>query len=152
MDGYWVRTEVKVDLTTAEKKVINRPSSPRWELDVVAYKARENHLYVVECKSHFDSPGVRAACFDGPGSKDAARYKLFNEPDLRRVVFNRLSMQAAEAGASLPGPDIRLALACGKIRNDADRTAIRARFDAEGWGLWDEAWPCERLKRMASRG
>ena len=29
-DGYWVRTSVKVGLTTREKKKIGRPSSPRW--------------------------------------------------------------------------------------------------------------------------
>lgn len=61
MEGYWVRTEVKVHLTKEEKKAINRPSAPRWELDVVAYEARENLLYVVECKGHFDSPSVKAA-------------------------------------------------------------------------------------------
>jgi len=37
MDGYWVRTSVKVDLTKEEKVQIGRPSSPRWELDIVGY-------------------------------------------------------------------------------------------------------------------
>jgi hypothetical protein len=37
-EGYWVRTSVKVELTKEEKREIDLPSSPRWELDVVAYK------------------------------------------------------------------------------------------------------------------
>lgn len=35
--GYWVCTEFKVALTAHEKREINRPSSPRWEVDLVAY-------------------------------------------------------------------------------------------------------------------
>ena len=41
-DGFWVRTSVKVELTAEEKRKIGRPSSPRWELDLVAYKAKSN--------------------------------------------------------------------------------------------------------------
>ena len=35
MDGYWVRNSVKVGLTKEEIVSLSRPSSPRWELDVV---------------------------------------------------------------------------------------------------------------------
>jgi hypothetical protein len=65
MEGHWVRTSVKVDLTKDEKIQIGRPSSPRWELDIVAYGGRDNVLQVVECKSYIDSYGVRASGFDG---------------------------------------------------------------------------------------
>ncbi|HEY0160965.1 MAG TPA: helix-turn-helix domain-containing protein [Thermoanaerobaculia bacterium] len=43
-NGYWVRTSVKVALTPEEKREIGRPSSPRWELDVVAYCGLTNEL------------------------------------------------------------------------------------------------------------
>src|SRR5438552_9313534 len=36
-------------------------------------------------------------------------------------------------GACREGPQMRFALACGKIRNESDRAAIRAHFDARGW-------------------
>lgn len=58
MEGYWVRTSVKVELTKEEKRLIGRHSSPRWELDIVAYNGRDNLLRVVECKSYFDSVGA----------------------------------------------------------------------------------------------
>lgn len=138
MEGYWVRTSVKVGLTKEEKQLIGRHSSPRWELDIVAYSGRDNLLRIVECKSYFDSAGVRASCFDGSNPDHGKRYKLFNEPELRRVVFNRLCFQFTESGACQKEPKVRLALAAGKIRSEADRTAIRAHFDAEGWDFWDE--------------
>jgi hypothetical protein len=34
---YWDRTSVKVNLTRQDKLRIGRASSPRWEIDVVAY-------------------------------------------------------------------------------------------------------------------
>ena len=69
MEGYWVHTSVKVELTPDEKGQIARPSSPRWELDIVAYRGRENLLKVVECKSLLDSPGVKLRAFDGSRRK-----------------------------------------------------------------------------------
>jgi hypothetical protein len=68
------------------------------------------------------------------------------------VVFNRLCLQFTEAGACREGAQVRLALACGKIRNEADRTAIRAHFEARGWDLWDEPWLRQHLQRMADQG
>ena len=41
-DGYWVQSPYRVGLTKAEKVEIGRPSCPRWELDIVAYKANRN--------------------------------------------------------------------------------------------------------------
>ena len=152
MEGYWVRTSVKVDLTKEEKRLIGRHSSPRWEIDIVAYKGGENLLRIVECKSYFDSTGVRASAFDGSNPDHAKRYKLFNDAQLRRVVFNRLCLQLAASGACGNAPKIQLSLAAGKVRNDGDRAAIHAYFEEQGWELWDEAWLRERLRSMAQQG
>jgi len=150
-EGYWVRTSVKVELTKEEKREIDLPSSPRWELDIVAYKAKDNHLKVVECKSYLDSPGVRLRGFD-PNHADAVRYKLFNRPKLREVVFRRLRQQFVESGACLPEAKISLCLACGRIASELDRKGLSKRFAEECWELWDEAWLRARLKEMASGG
>jgi hypothetical protein len=45
-----------------------------------------------------------------------------------------------------------MALACGRIRNDADRAAIRAHFEGMGWELWDEPWLRQHLQAMANQG
>jgi hypothetical protein len=96
-EGYWVRTSVKVELTKDEKHQINLPSAPRWEIDVLAYKARENAILAVECKSYLDSPGVAMKGFDGTSDKAGNRSKLFNKSNIRDVVFSRLRPRRAES-------------------------------------------------------
>jgi hypothetical protein len=44
MKGLWVRTSVKVNLEPKDKETIGKPTSPRWELDIVAYSGRDNLL------------------------------------------------------------------------------------------------------------
>jgi hypothetical protein len=46
----------------------------------------------------------------------------------------------------------RLSLACGKVRNDGDRAAIRAPFAAQSRELCDEERLRERLQRMTQQG
>src|SRR5688572_10917612 len=95
-DGWWVQTSVKVHLTKEEKKLVGRQSSPRWELDVVAYKGVSNEILVVECKSFLDSRGVQwCELQDGHSS---TRYKLFREPVLRETVLARLATQMVAEG------------------------------------------------------
>jgi hypothetical protein len=151
MEGYWVRPSFKVELTKEEKRKIERPSSARWELDIVAYHVKKNTLYVVECKSYLDSVGVPAAAFSNADSDTAHRYKLFNEPTLRKVVFGRLCKQLVEAGACRKNPRVQLALACGKIKSDADRKKLHAHFKRKGWDLWDEDWLKTCVKRLANQ-
>jgi hypothetical protein len=152
MEGYWVRTSVKVELTKDEKQRIGKFSSPRWEIDVVAYSGRDNVLRVVECKSYLDSRGVLLRGFDGSDPKTAERYKLFSDPILRGVVFERLKLQLSESGACSEDAKVQLCLACGRVATDADRVGLHEVFKAQGWELWDEEWLRERLKRMASGG
>jgi len=152
MQGYWVRTSVKVDLTKKEKRAIGRPSSPRWELDVVAYSGRDNVLRVVECKSYLDSRGVALRAFDGSDKGFAQRFKLFGDKQLRKVVFARLCKQFAGSGACRPKPAVKLCLACGRIASDTDRKGLHKHFAQKGWELWDEKWLEERLRTMSGRG
>lgn len=152
MDGYWVRTSVKVDLTKEEKVLIGRPCSPRWELDIVGYCGRENVLLVMECKSYFDSRGVVLRAFDGSDSKSAERYKLFVDGRLREVVFGRLRKQLADSGACAPDATVKLGLACGRIATDKDREGLRKHFLDNDWDLWDEKRLHQRLKVMSERG
>lgn len=152
MEGFWVRTSVKVHLTKEEKVKIGRKSSPRWELDVVAYSAKTNTLHIIECKSYLDSRGVTLQAFDGRNTKQASRYKLFNDANLRKVVFNRLRLQLIESGACSKGVKMNLCLACGKIASDKNREGLKKLFKKQGWELWDEKWLKEKLGHMAAQG
>jgi len=152
MDGYWVRTSVKVDLTKEEKVSIGRPSSPRWELDIVGYSGRDNLLRVVECKSYMDSRGVALRAFDASDAKFAERFKIFHDDNLREVVFGRLRKQLGERRACAPDATVKLCLACGRIATAADREGLHRYFAEKGWDLWDEPWLREKLEQMSKGG
>ncbi len=116
--GWWIHMNYTVVLTPEDKREIKMPSAPRWELDLVGYKASTNTVRFIECKSYLDSAGVRYAAFeDPPDNVHAKRLKLFVKPDLRRVVFNRAVKQLQKDGMCRPRPTIKLALVAGHIKN-----------------------------------
>jgi len=147
--GYWVEESLKVALEKSEKIEIGRASCPRWELDVVAYKASTNEILAIECKSYLDSRGVSAAALIG--ESDTSTYKLFREPKLREVVFRRLAAQMYEKGSVLENPRVTLCLAAGLIRSSADRARLKEHFAGQGWLLFDEAWLVASLKAISGR-
>jgi hypothetical protein len=148
-EGFWVRTGFKVELMREEKIRIGRHSSPRWEIDLVAYSATSNQVLALECKSYLDSGGVHAAHF-AEGSRYAARYKLFHDATLRETVLERLRLQMTQCGLCPSDASIRLGLvhAHATSRNAA---LLREIFDANDWLLFGPDWIRERLGRM-SRG
>ncbi len=146
-EGYWVRTSVKVALSREEKLEIDRPSSPRWELDIVAYSGGRNELLVVECKSFLDSRGVYMTSSDGLNVNEDSRYKLFCDGTLRRVILSRLEKQLPDEGFCPPQTKATLCLAAGKIYGDP--LTLRAIFEKNQWMLFDTAWLTERLQRLA---
>src|SRR5262245_50181400 len=95
-EGYWTATSVKVNLTKEDKQRIGRASCPRWEIDVLGYRAKSNELLVVECKSLLDSTGVLFQ--SGKFVSKNNRYKLFSEPRTREVVCARLTEQLTKSG------------------------------------------------------
>jgi hypothetical protein len=149
-EGYWVRTSVKVELTREEKVRIGRHSSPRWEIDLIAYRATSNELLALECKSYLDSGGVHAAHFL-PGSKYAHRYKLFHDPVLRETVLERLRLQCVELGLCPADVSVRLGLSHGHVTSH-NAPLLAEIFDNEGWLLFGLDWLRAHLGRMADGG
>jgi hypothetical protein len=94
--------------------------------------------------------GVRSHAFDGTNEKAALRYKLFNNPVLREVVFNRLKAQLVETGFCGPDPSVALCLACGHIPSEGERAKLQNHFAQGGWILWDETWLRGRLRAMSA--
>jgi hypothetical protein len=148
--GYWVKTSFKVNLTKEEKRKIGRPSSPRWELDVVAYKGGSDTLLVIECKSYLDSPGVKVEGLKNGKYKE--RYKLFNEEILREVVFARLITQLVESGSCRKSTKLKLCLAAGKVATNKDREEISEYFKSKGWEFYSEEWINNELIKLSKSG
>lgn len=148
-EGFWVRPNFKVELTKEEKCHIGRPSSPRWELDLVAFKAGINELRIIECKSYLDSRGVGMNAFNGSNEKLTSRFKIFNEQQLFEVVKKRLVTQLLETKSILEEPKVILCLAAGKIASDEDKEALKALFMKNSWELLDDKWLCTQLASIA---
>jgi hypothetical protein len=87
-----------------------------------------------------------------PFARTRIRAKIETVMAYKNSDFKRLALQFTESGACAEEPTVRLALACGRIRNDVDRIAIRAHFEARGSELWDEPWLRKHLQRMAEQG
>ena len=149
-DGYWIQNTVKVELTKEEKVKIGRPSSPRWELDLLGYSAKRNELIVVECKSFLDSRGVAYGALTTDDPK--GRYKLFNDDNLRSVVFTRLICQMKKAGFIGGRTKLKLALVCGKIASSLDREKLHEYFKQKRWILWDDKWLVGKLREIPNEG
>ncbi|MGH8281163.1 MAG: hypothetical protein ACRERZ_03115, partial [Gammaproteobacteria bacterium] len=143
--GYWVEQSFKVRLEKSEKIIIGRPSSPRWEIDLLVYKAKSNELLVVECKSFLYSTGVSYSSF-GEGVKPD-RYKLFNDSKLREVVFGHLVKQLEMQNAILPHAHIQLCLVAGHIKS-GDKARLEKLFSERGWLLFGEEWLVKGLQDL----
>jgi hypothetical protein len=150
--GFWVRTSYKIKLTPEEKRAIGRPTSPRWEIDVVAFCAPKMELWAVGCKSFFDSTGVLAAPFTIEGHKGANRYKLFTEPITREVVMSALVRQLIEEGALSRDMKPRLCLAAGRIANQRAHDLLREHFLTQGWELLGPRELRDGLLNLAAGG
>ncbi len=147
--GYWTTPSFKVELTKAEKVKIDRESSPRWEIDLVAYKGSTNEVLAVECKSLLDSRGVT---FRNGKFEPEERYKLFTDKILRSVVLKRLGKQLQETGACAKFPRIKLCLAIGKIASKSDPDDLERHFKRNRWLLFDPEWVRVQLRNAATRG
>lgn len=148
--GYWTQTCLKVELTAEDKASIGRKSSPRWELDVVGYRGRDNSLLVLECKSFLDSTGVQTRTFLGENEDNEKYYKLFFEDATREVVLARLCAQLVHQGFCASEPTVKFGLAAGKIQGDAAK--LTAQFQNRGWELWTPQDIREELLKLADSG
>ena len=50
-EGYWVRQSFKINLTKQEKRDTGKPSMPRPEIDLLAFKQSRNEILAIEVKS-----------------------------------------------------------------------------------------------------
>jgi len=146
--GYWVHSSYKVCLTKQEKVRVRIPTCPRWELDIIAYRPKDNELLAVECKSFLNSTGVIYESFSGRDRKGAKRYKLFTDAKLRKTVLARLVKQLRKVGLVLSSPKVILCLAAGHIRK-GDKEKIQNHCEKNGWRLFGEDWFREEFEKLA---
>ena len=132
--GYWIQQSFKVELSKADKRHLGKPSLPRPEIDLLAYKAGTNELLVIEVKSYLDSYGVdwKKVCVAHKEMK--GRYKLFTNTKYRNLVLKRLTEQLSAAGSISKKTMPKLCLAAGKFKGGSEEP-LKKHFDRKGWGL-----------------
>ena len=148
-DGYWVHRGYKINLRPEDKRALGNPSMPRPEIDLVAYKAGTGELLSLECKSYFDSGGVHARDLL-PGGRNAQRYKMFVNADLRRMVLKSLVEQLIGSGTVAGTPIPKLGMIYGYATPSNTETLV-AHFEENGWGLYGPEWLRGHLQKMALR-
>jgi hypothetical protein len=154
-------------LRPEDKEEIERPSTPRPEIDILAYTpcgnmdmkppphrsllVEQNTLLWVECKSFLDSKGV---AFWGnvkdASNRGASRFKIFTDERYRRVVSNRLLNQVVQEGLTLPQPTLRYCLFAGHTYPKT-RNQLREHFQQQRWILCDEEAIREQVGALATQ-
>lgn len=150
-DGYWVRRSFKVNLTKEEKVRIGKPSIPRPEIDLLAFKLDRNEIIAFEAKSFLDSPGVALDELRKRHTIPAGRYKLFTCEGYRTIVFNRLLADLVALGMATPKTQIRLGLAAGRVRSGQD-DALATFMQKRDWVYWSPALIKQKVETLARRG
>ena len=151
-EGYWTIVGYKVNLSKAKKVELGKPSLPRPEIDILAYQVAQNLLLWVECKSYLDSRGVTIVPFTNKNDRGVDRYKVFTQPDYRRIVSAELVKQVVASQMALPNPTVKYCLAAGKIATEGDRKSIHQYFDQQGWLLYDDEWIKKQLIAASTGG
>ena len=148
-DGYWVHQGYKLDLSREQKQALGNPSMPRPEIDLVAYNAGTGELLSLECKSYFDSGGVHARDLL-PRGRNAQRYKMFVNADLRSIVLRRLTEQLVESGSVVGRPMPKLGMIYG-YATPSNTALLEQHFAENGWELYGPDWLKDHLQKMALR-
>jgi hypothetical protein len=149
-DGCWTIVGYKVNLSKKGKVELGKPSLPRPEIDILSYKAGENLLLWVECKSYLDSRGVSITAFTGEDERGAQRYKVFNLPEYRRIVTEELIKQVVTSQMVLPNPIVKYCLVAGRIATETDRIKLHQYFEKQSWLLYDDSWIKQQLIKAST--
>ena len=149
-EGYWVRQSFKVNLTKGEKREIGKPSIPRPEIDLLAYKPEKREVIAIEAKSFLDSPGVRLDSLQEEHAIPTGQYKLFTCDKYRAIVLHRLQQDLQETGMAMPGLSLTLGLVAGNIyqRRSAE---IREYMKSRSWFFWSPEDVADRVQALSKK-
>jgi len=150
-EGYWVRQSFKVNLTKDEKSKIGKPSLPRPEIDILAFKPNLQQVLVLEAKSYLDSQGVRLNKLREESKKPEGRYKLFTCANYRKIVFGRLRKDLKKQGMVHGKIQMKLGLVAGNIYQDRSEE-IRKHLESSGWFFWSPEDIQGKVEKLAEAG
>jgi len=142
---------VKINLSLEEKRSINKPSTPRPEIDIVAYDVNRDTVYLLEVKSYLDSPGVPYGEVAIEQKEQSGRYKLLTAKNYRNVLSASLERHWLEQGVIGSKTTISFGLIAGKIYRGQEQEMVEY-FKKQGWLFWGPSMIREKLARLAEKG
>lgn len=150
-DRYWVRHSVKINLNREDRLAIRKPSSPRPEIDITAYDAITDTIYLIEVKSFLDSPGVVLEDVTVRQEQQSGRYKLLTAETYRNVLLKRLQTDWCVLGYIKPTTHVSFGLVAGNIYRNRENE-LQEHFKAKGWLFWGPTIIREKISRLAEKG
>lgn len=150
-DKYWVRHSVKVNLTKAEKVKINKPSTPRPEIDIVAFDVVQNILFLLEVKSYLDSGGVVYEKVVEENEFPKGRYKILTSKLYQDTIISRLKNDWISAGLINKKTKFSFGLIAGNIyKNKEDE--LTKHFIKNNWFFWGPTIIKQKLIDLSKKG
>lgn len=150
-EKYWVRHSVKIDLSPEEKRAINKPSTPRPEIDIVAYDSRNDSIFLLEVKSYLDSSGVVLEHVAIEQDEQAGRYKLLTALKYRETLAKRLHQDWCKSGHIKKSTAVHFGLIAGKVYRNKE-AELKAHFDKMRWLFWGPTEIKRRILALAEKG
>jgi hypothetical protein len=149
-DGYWVRRSFKVNVTPQDKKRLGKNSMPRPEIDLLAFKPKEDLIIAFEAKSYLYSKGVQLAEITTPRETSEGRYKIFTCKKYRDIVIKQLKKDLIDMGMATKSTKIKLGLIAAKVEGGEDGSNQLAAFMRKHhWEFWRPATVKEKLEALA---
>ena len=99
-EKYWVKHSVKIDLTPDEKRSINKPSTPRPEINIVAYNTNIDTIILLTFKKM--TGAIISQFYWKDANNQYSRYFIggsffFIEPDLGVTTYSNLAMARSQS-------------------------------------------------------
>jgi len=146
-EGFWVRRGFKVNVSLEEKKQIGKQSSPRPEIDMLAFHLGRNEVLALDVKAYLDSPGAKLAQLQEVHEVPAGRFKLFTSERYRQIVLSRLKQDLVALGMANAETSVKLGMVAGKV-NQGQSEAIREHMSERQWLFWS---PDDVKAKVAAR-
>ena len=146
-EGFWVRHKFKVSVSLEEKKQIGKQSSPKPEIDMLAFNLRTNEVLALDVKAYLDSPGAKLSLLQEEHDVPTGRFKLFTSERYRSLVLARLLQDLITLGMANAETKVRLGMIAGKV-NQGQSEAIREHMVAHDWLFWS---PDDVKAKVAAR-
>jgi len=150
-EKFWVRHCVKVNLTSEEKRSINKPSTPRPEIDIAAYHVPTDTVYLLEVKSFLDSPGVVFEHATATHKIQEGRYKLLTSSTYRAVIERRLLIDWQQSGHINQHTSFNYGLIAGKVYKNRENE-LETHFNSLGYLFWGPTKIKAKISLLSAKG